>query len=84
MTGTSIERRMTELEQTVRELQQAMSLRELAPDWLEQVVQLRIKKFGADLPTEAKEKARQFRFLQYRGFDLDICRQALAWQADDE
>jgi len=63
----------------------ALAADELAgTDWLEQAVQLRIKKFGADLPIQAKEKARQFRFLQYRGFDLDICRQALAWQADDE
>ncbi len=55
-----------------------------ATDWLQQAIQLRIKKFGAALPTEAKEKARQFRFLQYRGFDLDVCRQALAWQEDDD
>lgn len=54
-----------------------------ATDWLQQAIQLRIKKFGVALPTEAKEKARQFRFLQYRGFDLDVCRQALAWQEDD-
>lgn len=52
-------------------------------DWLQQAVQLRIKKFGVDLPTEAKEKARQFRFLQYRGFELDVCRQAIAWQDDE-
>ncbi len=54
-----------------------------ATDWLQQAVQLRIKKFGVDLPTEAKEKARQFRFLQYRGFELDVCRQAIAWQDDE-
>lgn len=55
-----------------------------ATDWLQQAIQLRIKKFGTALPIEAKEKARQFRFLQYRGFDLDVCRQALAWQPEDE
>ena len=63
----------------------ALAAAELAAtDWLQQAIALRMKKFGATLPTEAKEKARQFRFLQYRGFDLDICRQALAWQDEDE
>lgn len=63
----------------------ALAATELAEtDWLQQAVQLRIKKFGYALPTDAKEKARQFRFLQYRGFELDICRQALAWQPEDE
>lgn len=52
-------------------------------NWLEEAVQLRIKKFGADLPIEAKEKARQFRFLQYRGFELDVCRRAIAWENNE-
>lgn len=55
-----------------------------ATDWLQQAIQLRIKKFGTALPIEAKEKTRQFRFLQYRGFDMDVCRQALAWQPEED
>lgn len=46
-------------------------------DWLQQAIELRIRKFGEALPTEQKEKARQVRFLQYRGFDLDICFKAV-------
>ncbi len=46
-------------------------------DWLALARALRIKKFGAELPTEAKEKARQLRFLQYRGFDGQTCSKAV-------
>jgi len=47
-------------------------------DWLAQARQLRMRKFGSALPTDAKEKARQLRFLQYRGFDLSTCLAALS------
>ena len=46
-------------------------------DWLRLAVEARIKKYGAAIPTTPKEKARQLRFLQYRGFQADICFQAL-------
>lgn len=46
-------------------------------DWLTQAIEVRVKKYGNTIPTEAKEKARQLRFLQYRGFDMDICFEAL-------
>ena len=46
-------------------------------NWLEQAMSLRMSKFGEALPTEQKEKARQVRFLQYRGFDLAICLKAI-------
>ena len=46
-------------------------------DWLALACALREKKFGAELPTEAKEKARQLRFLQYRGFDGSTCSKAV-------
>lgn len=46
-------------------------------DWLAMARALREKKFGAELPTEAKEKARQLRFLQYRGFDGSTCSKAV-------
>ena len=52
-------------------------------DWLQQAVELRIKKFGADLPQDSKDKNRQLRFLQYRGFALDVCFKALSTQADE-
>lgn len=39
-----------------------------AYDWEEQAVQVRLKRFGEEQPSVPKEKARQMRFLQYRGF----------------
>lgn len=48
------------------------------PQWLEQVVQVRCKRFGESLPEDYKERARQARFLQYRGFTTDQVRWALA------
>ncbi len=46
-------------------------------DWLKLAVTARTKKYGEDIPTEQKDKARQLRFLQYRGFNTDICFAAL-------
>ena len=37
-------------------------------DWCEQAIDVRQRRFGADLPKEPRERARQMRFLQYRGF----------------
>ncbi|WP_201617302.1 regulatory protein RecX [Psychrobacter urativorans] len=48
-------------------------------DWLKLAVTARIKKYGDDVPIEQKDKARQLRFLQYRGFNSDICFQALKY-----
>lgn len=41
-------------------------------DWFEQAYQLKVKKFGTDVATDPKQKAKQVRFLQYRGFTMDI------------
>lgn len=46
-------------------------------DWLKLAVVARTKKYGNDIPTEQKDKARQLRFLQYRGFKADVCFAAL-------
>lgn len=46
-------------------------------DWLRLAVEARVKKYGSEIPTEPKIKARQLRFLQYRGFKPDICFQAI-------
>ena len=46
-------------------------------DWLKLAVVARTKKYGDDIPTEQKDKAKQLRFLQYRGFNTDICFAAL-------
>lgn len=52
-------------------------------DWLKLAVTARTKKYGDNIPTEQKDKARQLRFLQYRGFDTDICFQALNYTLDN-
>lgn len=48
-------------------------------DWLTQAVEARVRKYGDAIPTDPKEKARQLRFLQYRGFDMGICFEALKY-----
>ncbi len=46
------------------------------PDWRVLAREVRIRKFGAEPPEEWTEKARQARFLQYRGFSSDHIRAA--------
>ena len=48
-------------------------------DWLKLAVEARTKKYGNDIPLEQKDKAKQLRFLQYRGFKANICFQALSY-----
>jgi regulatory protein len=47
------------------------ALEEAACDWYELAREERVKKFGEAVPDAFKEKARQMRFLQYRGFEQD-------------
>jgi regulatory protein len=48
------------------------------PQWLDLVQRIRRKKFGSAVPRDYKERARQARFLQYRGFTYDQIQRALA------
>lgn len=41
-------------------------------DWFTSAYDLKVKKFGSNIATDQKEKAKQIRFLQYRGFPLDV------------
>jgi len=45
------------------------ALNEADADWDALARDIRRRKFGCDLPADFKEKARQMRFLQYRGFE---------------
>ena len=47
-------------------------------DWFELASDVRSRKFGDQVPDEFQEKARQMRFLQYRGFDSEQIRYAVA------
>ena len=49
----------------------AEGLQEAAQNWYDLALEVRRKKFGAGQPDDFKEKARQMRFLQSRGFEPD-------------
>ncbi|NIE97121.1 recombination regulator RecX [Acinetobacter sp. C26M] len=53
-------------------------------DWLEQAYQLKLKKFGQEVVTDPKIKAKQIRFLQYRGFDMGVIMKAIARTSEEE
>ncbi|HEY5757925.1 MAG TPA: regulatory protein RecX [Steroidobacter sp.] len=46
-------------------------------DWNSLATEVRRRKFGVELPKTAAERAKQARFLQYRGFNSDQIRAAL-------
>ncbi|MEZ5476365.1 MAG: regulatory protein RecX [Thiolinea sp.] len=46
-------------------------LADYAGHWLQQACQQRAKKFGEEIPTDFKQRARQSRFLAGRGFSID-------------
>jgi len=48
-----------------------LAIEEADPDWRALAREQRDKKFGGSAPSDFKEKARQMRFLQYRGFEQD-------------
>ena len=50
---------------------------EAETDWFRLAVEVRRKKFGGNDPADAAQKARQMRFLRYRGFEADHIRRAL-------
>jgi len=54
-----------------------------AANWVELATEVRLKKFGTAKPRDFKEKARQMRFLQYRGFEQAHIQAALAALGDD-
>ncbi len=53
------------------------ALAESGVDWFALAREVRLKKFGEAVPVTWKEKARQMRFLQYRGFDPEQIRAAV-------
>ena len=57
---------------------------EEAPDFLALARAIRLRKFGPEIPADRKERARQARFLQYRGFSTDHIRAVLEGAPDDE
>lgn len=54
------------------------------PDWRARAREARIRKFGLAVPEGWAQKARQARFLQYRGFSSDHIRAALGPDFDPD
>ena len=54
------------------------------PDWRALARDVRIRKFGAELPQDPTEKTRQARFLRYRGFSSDHIRAATGADFDPD
>jgi regulatory protein len=50
---------------------------EAGPDWKARARDVRARRFGAEMPETWPQKAKQGRFLQYRGFSSDHIRAAL-------
>ena len=48
-----------------------------AREWTQDIERVRRKRFGAGLPRSYAERARQAKFLQYRGFTFDQIQQVL-------
>jgi len=55
-----------------------------APDFAALARAVRARKFGPEIPKDRKERARQVRFLQYRGFSTDHIRAVLEGGPDVE
>ncbi len=58
-------------ERGIRETCIDSALRNVEVDWDELACEIRRKKFGAAMPEDFPTKARQMRFLQYRGFESE-------------
>ena len=55
-------------ERGIDEVLSAQCLGSYESEWPERMAAVRQKRFGRSLPEEQKERARQARYLQYRGF----------------
>ena len=59
-------------------IEQDLAREDLAQvDWLAQAYALKLKKFGAEVATEPKMISKQIRYLQYRGYSMDVIMRAI-------
>lgn len=62
-----------------KQLDKALVQEDIAEiDWYEQAYQLKVKKYGTEVSKDPKIKAKQIRFLQYRGFEMDAIMKAIS------
>lgn len=53
-------------------------------DWNEQAYQLKVRKYGVEVAQDPKLKAKQIRFLQYRGFEMDTIMKTIKRRESDD
>jgi regulatory protein len=53
-------------------------------DWVQQAYELKVKKYGTDVSKDPKIKAKQIRFLMYRGFEMDAIIKAITRKPNDD
>lgn len=53
-------------------------------DWYEEAYQLKVKKYGTEVSKDPKVKAKQIRFLQYRGFEMDAIMKAISRKENND
>lgn len=58
-------------------------LEETEHDWFELATEVRVKKFGQAVPCDFNQKAKQMRFLQYRGFEQAHIQAAVSPHGED-
>jgi regulatory protein len=63
-------------QQGIPDSQLEEALRSADIDWVQLAREVRRRKFGATAPRSLRERAKQARFLQYRGFDAEQLRAA--------
>ena len=53
-------------------------------NWFKEALELKRRKFGDEVATDPKIKAKQVRFLQYRGFAMDVILKVIQYRGDDD
>ncbi|MBC2655187.1 recombination regulator RecX [Pseudomonas sp. MSSRFD41] len=61
-----------------------LALRECGIDWQEQLRDVWQRKFAGQLPADARERARQGRFLAYRGYPVEMINRVLSRRGLDD
>ena len=60
-----------------------LALRESGIDWQEQLQDVWRRKFAGHLPNDARERAKQGRFLSYRGYSMELINRLFSGRSDD-
>ena len=61
-----------------------LALRECGIDWQEQLQDVWRRKFSGQLPVDARERAKQGRFLSYRGYSMEMIGRLLSGRNIDD